>query len=75
MNTANQNKGKNNDESESKQTNLGAGKRVLPRRIGSSFVSVELRRWRQLSGLITEHSQAVIVESRINFDIQLKTSL
>ena len=32
MNTANQNKGKNNDESESKQTNLGAGKRVLPRR-------------------------------------------
>ena len=32
MNTANQNKGKNNDESESKQTNLGAGKHVLPRR-------------------------------------------
>lgn len=67
MNTANQDKGKNNDESESKQTNLGAGKRVLPRR--------HRFRWRQLSGLITEHSQAVLVESRINFDIQLKTSL
>lgn len=75
MNTANQNKGKNNDESESKQTNLGRESACYQDAIGSSFVSVELRRWRQLSGLITEHSQAVLVESRINFDIQLKTSL
>ena len=43
--------------------------------IGFSFVSDWLRRWREFSRPITEHSKAKPMQSRITFDTQLKITL
>ena len=43
--------------------------------VGFTFASDWLIEWREFSGPITEQSKAKLMQSRITFDAQVKTSL